>query len=161
MFFYFLQSLVLMPMAQNSDQGLRGRMLALLLLCVHIQKLSADAVDAFVPYFTIHQLSTPGMTDRGMITIHLKGSTCLPRGDDLDALTKKAQQAVETGSFDEVSNVVQRAFAVEDGIPYSVQRGHDFQNIVSSILSVLGGTRTVGRAPTGGAVKKLKGKPSA
>jgi len=90
MFYYFLQALVMMPMAQNSDQGLRGRMLALLLLCVHIQKLSADAVDAFVPYFTIHQLSTPGMTDRHDNDTHQREHMPTPR--------RRPGRAHQTGS---------------------------------------------------------------
>ena len=158
MFLHFSQALVLMPLDPTVDQGIKGRMLALLLLTAHLQPLSADDVDLFLPYFTAHQLSTPGQTHKGMITIHLKGTTSVPGGADVDELSVKAIDAVTRADFSQVQAECARAFHIEDGVPYASQRGHEFQTILGSVLSTLGDTRTVGRAPPGGVAKKIKGK---
>ena len=118
-------------------------------------------MDLFLPYFTVHQLTTPGQTNKGMITIFIRGSTCIPAGADVDALAAKAVDAITKADFTDVIAEIPRAFTVEDGVPYAAQRGHEFQRIIGSVLSTLGGTRTVGRAPPGGMAKNRSRASSA
>ena len=158
MFLFFLQSLVLMNIPIASDAGLKGRMLALLLLVVQMQTMSSDDVDQFLPYFTVHEMTAPGFAGKAMITLHARGTLDIPHGIDIDTLSSTVVAAINARDFGPVTAEIGRSFTIQDGVPYAAQRGLDLQRILNSVLCSLGGTRPVGRAPPGGPARKLKGR---
>ena len=159
MFLFFLQSLVLMTIPLSSDAGLKGRMLALLLLVVQMQTMSSEeVVDQFIPYFTVHEMTAPGFQGKAMVTLHARGTLDIPTGIDVDTLSATVIAAINARDFTAVHAEISRSFSIQDGVPYAAQRGLELQRILNSVLCSLGGTRPVGRAPPGGPARKLKGR---
>ena len=158
MFLFFLQSLVLMNIPIASHAGLKGRMLALLLLVVQMQTMSSEEVDQFIPYFTVHEMTAPGFAGKAMVTLHARGTLDIPHGIDIDTLSSTVIAAINARDFAAVHAEIGRSFSIQDGVPYAAQRGLDLQRILNSVLCSLGGTRPVGRAPPGGPARKLKGR---
>ena len=157
MFYHFLEQLVLLPLDPGLDIGIKSRMLSMLLLAVQLHLLDAEAVDIFVPYFTIHQLGG-GNSNKAMVTFHIRGTVALPAQEHVPEMTRLAMAAVQSKNYDEVMLQLPHCFTMEDSIPYAAARGHEIQRILLTLLSTLGGTKPAGRAPPGGTVKKWRGR---
>lgn len=161
MFMAFLKEMIVQPYSGNLDPGIRGRILVFALMASKISTFTADQVDIMLPYFTLWDLTGPHSTGYAMISYHLRGTTMMPDGADLDDLTTKAIQAVNSQDWTAVVCDVDRAFVFADGLPVAPGvGGTNLGRALSSVLCTTGGTRPTGRAPASGKSRKLKKKGS-
>ena len=159
----FLTSLVRTPLPQGTDEGVRGRMLVMMLLLTKMSTMTGAEVDEFAPYFCIFSVqgadhTSAALAGKVFICFHIRGTANIPTGADVDDLAARATQAIATNNPASIMGDISRSFVFTDGIPVAAQPAGalEISRMLGTIICSTGGTRPVGRAPPGGPVRKLK-----
>ena len=156
----FLQQLVVHPLPNGSDEGLRARALTLLLFTLQISTMTGAEVDDICPYFAIHELAGAAQqtSAKVMLSYHLRGTVSIPDADQLADLTTRALAAHHAHDATSILPDIGRSFVITDGIPVATAKPLELGRILLSVLSCCGCTKPVGRAPAGGPVRIVRGK---
>jgi len=156
----FLQQLVVTPLPNGSDAGLRARALTLLLFTLQISLMTGAQVDDICPYFAIHELAGAAQPAQAkvMLSYYLRGTVSIPDEDQLADLTTRALAAHNARDPSTILPDISRSFTITDGIPVATAKPLELGRILLSVLSCMGCTKPVGGAPAGGPARIVRGK---
>ena len=120
-------------------------------------------MDALCCYLTHFSVAALPPNEAGVVTalvsFSIEGDLSLPDANQLAAVVEAVEQAHAAADSAPMQQHVDRCFSYVDGVPsHTGGRPHQLDRVLCTLISVLGGTRSVSRAPQGGAAKRLGGR---
>ena len=92
-----------------------------------------------------------------MVSWHLRGHLSIPcPGPELEKATSVATAAIMANDVTALRDLMDKSFDMIDGLPSATAKLIPLQQALLSLLSHLGGTRPVGRAPAGGLARRFR-----
>ena len=155
----FMQRLASTPLPANVDSGIESRMVAILLLVLHIMGAPFEGIPLYLNHFSVARLPpAQDGTIYATISFSIDGSLSLPAGAQLEEIKAQANSAFAPKSWEAVRGQTDNCFTMEDGAPlYAGARGYSIERILVTILACTGATKS-GRLARGGAARAVAGK---
>ena len=156
----FFRALASMPLPVGVDAGVAARHAVLNLWVLQAGRQPMDALCCYLTHFSVAALPP---NEAGIITalvsFSIEGDVSLPDAGQLAAVTLAVETSHAAGDPAPMQPHVDRCFSYTDGVPtHTGGRPHQLDRIFCTLISTLGGTRSVSRAPQGGAAKRLGGR---
>jgi len=155
----FMQRLASTPLPPNADSGIEARMVAVLLLVLHIMGSPFEAIPLYLNHFAVARLPpTQDGTVYATVSFSIEGTLSLPSAQQLEDIKAQANAAFASKSWETVRAQINNCFTVEDGAPlFAGVRGFSVERVLVTILSFTGATKS-GRLARGGAARAVAGK---
>jgi len=154
----FLKALAMTEAPTGLDPMTMARFAVVFLVTARLLAAPFEMVLNYVDHFNVAVVPTADTQSIAIVQFAIQGTVSLPDPGQLDALLVTIRAAFTSGDFQPVFEAADKAFVLEDGVPYaSGARAHDLSRILTTVLCCSGATKAT-KAPRGGAAKALAGK---